>query len=205
MPGDGCLVAWVIDRGKPLARAVGPVVAEPGPSAACVLLHDETVGHRAFVDHADLCAVAGDVERDIYLAALVLRGNTSAVHVDRTHRKAINEVEAYSLQTGGAPQRHHDIAVDVGARVGQFEGDVIVERVDARLIRGRRGNARCLCAGRAREGDGAEACGTKANAHAGSYLKSRATRVRIVISARAHYGYCSLPQRAQRTPRTTVL
>src|SRR5260221_3000808 len=122
MPGDGCLVAWVIDRGKPLARAVGPVVAEPGPSAACVLLHDETVGHRAFVDHADLCAVAGDVERDIYLAALVLRGNTSAVHVDRTHRKAINEVEAYSLQTGGAPQRHHDIAVDVGAVSGSSTG-----------------------------------------------------------------------------------
>src|SRR5258708_24605384 len=193
MPRDGCLVAWVIDRGKPLARAVGPVSAEPGPSAACVLLHDETVGHRAFVYHADLCAVAGDVERDVYLAALVLRGNTSAVHVDRAHRKAINEVEAYSLQTGGAPQRHHDIAVDVAARVGQLEGHVIVERLDARLIRGRRGNARRLCAcharGRERDRDDPAACVTMCNAHAGSYLKPPATQVLIAIPAT-----CSLPR-----------
>src|SRR5258708_25031932 len=73
MPRDGCLVAGMIDRGKPLPRAVGPVIAEPGPSAACVLLHDETVGrseeHTSELQSPDhlVCRLLLEKKKDIRL------------------------------------------------------------------------------------------------------------------------------------------
>ena len=131
-PAHRRLVARVVDGGQPLPRAVGPVVAEPGPAASLILAHDQPVGHRAVVAHPHLHAVAGGArERDIDRVLRVRGMHVAAIHLHLLHREAVHEIEPQHLHARRSPSGDDHVATNHRAGVGQFQRDVVVNDVDA--------------------------------------------------------------------------
>ena len=134
-PTHGCLVAGVINRGNPIPRAIGPVVAERTPAAEGVLADDQPVRRRAMIPdlhpqsravsceqwNANGHAVAHDVAR-------------SAVHRDRIHQQC-DQVETECIDGARPSNAQRCRAANFSAERGERERDIVVLHVNAWLIR----------------------------------------------------------------------
>ena len=145
----GGLVVGVVDGGQPVARLVGPVVAEERAVAVLVLADEQAGGGDAVIAHGERRrapppgSAVGQGHAQPIAGMLEAERLGAAGHAGHDHPAALAfrrrldqvELEAHSTVAGEA-QVDRGLAIDFVGRVAQDEGKGVVERRRARVAGG---------------------------------------------------------------------
>ena len=126
---------------EPIVGAVGPVVAEESAAAKLVVGNDETIGGDAVVaDGIGVLAMGGAAGMEEECFGFLGEGNVFFAFFDRCYGHTFSgggwcgEVEGEFPGVGIEAEGNHGATVDIVAAVIEFQGIVVMEDVDDRVI-----------------------------------------------------------------------